>query len=99
MPGVSSDLETDIRQIALLALQTVEILASQNAVDSANRQRIAIDSIASGLTLGTITTVSSVSSVSSVSNITAIGGWDVRQFENPSNFLFNQQITDNLTFS
>lgn len=92
---VSQNLDDDIRQLLALSIQTVEILASQNAVDSANRQRITVDAIAAGLTIAAVTTVSTVSSVT---NIAAIGGWDHRQFENPANLLFNSQLSANLGF-
>lgn len=92
---VTQNLDDDIRQLLALALQTVEILASQNAVDSANRQRITLDAIAPSLILAQVNTVSTVSSVT---NIAAIGGWDHRQFENPANHLFNSQISANLVF-
>lgn len=92
---VSQNLDDDIRQLLAFSMQTVEILASQNAVDSANRQRITLDAIATGLTL---TTVNTVAVVSSVTNIVAVGGWDHRQFENPANLLFNSQLSANLGF-
>ena len=101
MPAVSKKTEEDIQQISALALQTVEILASQNAVDGQNRQRITLDAIAAGLTLATVTavgTVTTVTTVSSVTNIAAIAGWDNRQFENPANLLFNSQLSANLSF-
>jgi hypothetical protein len=107
MPLVSTKIEEDIQQIAAFGLQTVEILASQNAVDGQNRQRITLDAIAAGLTLATVTavgtvttvtTVTTVNTVSSVTNIAAVSGWDHRQFENPANLLFNSQISANLSF-
>jgi hypothetical protein len=104
MPLVSTKTEQDIQQIAAFGLQTVEILASQNAVDGQNRQRITLDAIAAGLTLatvtavGTVTTVTTVNTVSSVTNIAAVAGWDNRQFENPANLLFNSQLSANLSF-
>ncbi len=90
---VLQNLDDDIRQLLAISLQTVEILASQNAVDSANRQRIAIDAMSGGLTLAAVTTVSTVT------NVAAIAGWDHRQFENPANLLFNSMISQNLVFS
>ena len=101
MPSMSKKTEEDIQQISALALQTVEILASQNAVDGQNRQRITLDAISPNLTLqaiGTVTTVTAVTTVSSVTNIAAIAGWDHRQFENPANLLFNSQLSANLSF-
>lgn len=110
MPLISKKTEEDIQQLATLALQTVEILASQNAVDGQNRQRFTLDAIAAGLTLATVTsvgsvgtvstvtTVTTVGTVSSVTNIAAVAGWDQRQYENPANLLFNSQLSTNLSF-
>lgn len=98
MPLVSKRTEEDIQQISALALQTVEILASQNAVDGQNRQRVTLDAIAASLTLATVTTVTTVNTVSSVTNVAAVSGWDHRQFENPANLLFNSQLSANLSF-
>jgi hypothetical protein len=107
MPLISKKTEEDIQQLATLALQTVEILASQNAVDGQNRQRFTLDAIAAGLTLatvtsvgsvGTVSTVTTVGTVSSVTNIAAVAGWDQRQYENPANLLFNSQLSTNLSF-
>jgi hypothetical protein len=92
MPSISTKTEQDIQQLATLALQTVEILASQNAVDGQNRQRITLDAIAGSLTLN------AVSSVGTVTNIAAVAGWDQRQYENPANLLFNSQLSANLSF-
>lgn len=113
IPSISTKTEQDIQQLATLALQTVEILSSQNAVDGQNRQRITLDAISPSLTLQaigtvttvttvatvtTVTTVTTVGTVSSVTNIAAVAGWDQRQFENPANLLFNSQLSANLSF-
>jgi hypothetical protein len=58
-------------QIILLR-RMVKLLESQNAVDSGNRQRMTVDSIAAGVTLPTVTTVGTVSSISA-GTITTVG--------------------------
>jgi hypothetical protein len=51
---------------------------SLGVVDSAQRQKVTIDSITGSLTLGTITTVGTVSTVTSATNLVALGGVDGR---------------------
>jgi len=56
-------------------LRQIDSLA---VVDSAQRQRVTIDAITGGLTLGAVTTVTTVTTVSTVSNMVAMGGVDAR---------------------
>ena len=69
----------------------VKLMESQATVDTANRQKITIDSITGSLTLSTITTVSTVTAVTGITNalpagtnalgsVTGIGSLDARQW-------------------
>jgi hypothetical protein len=51
---------------------------SLGVVDSAQRQKVTLDSISGSLTLGTVTTVGTVSTVTSATNLVALGGVDGR---------------------
>lgn len=69
---------------AMLLRRLVKQVDSLAVVDSAQRQKVTIDSISGSLTLGTITTVGTVSTVTTVStltsatNLVALGGVDGR---------------------
>ena len=77
----------------VLLRRIVKILESQAATDTAQRQRIIIDAIASGLTLGTVTTVSTVS------NMTTLAGYDQRLYSDWARTAYNTGIRAGLTFS
>lgn len=75
----------------------VRLLESQAVVDSSNRQRITLDSIAASLTLTTVTTVSTVTSVT---NVATIGSYAVNQmFSDVAKNTYANSIRRNLTFS
>lgn len=66
---------------AMLLRRLVKQVDSLAVVDSAQRQRVTIDSISGSLTLSTITTVSNVTTVATVTsatNLVALGGVDGR---------------------
>lgn len=69
---------------AMLLRRLVRQVDSLAVVDSAQRQKVTIDSISGSLTLGTITTVGTVTTVTTVStltsatNLVALGGVDGR---------------------
>ena len=81
----------------------LEPLATQ---DAANRQRIAVDSIAAGLTLGTVSTVTTCSTVTTVTNpvplgnLATMGGVDPRYlFIDTARTAYSEGLRRNLTFS
>lgn len=77
----------------ILLRRIVKLLESSGNVDAGTRQRIALDAIATGLTLGTITTVGTVS------NISAIAGQGVGMYVDTSRTAYNTGIRANLIFS
>jgi hypothetical protein len=88
----------------LVKLQRLtKIAESLQVVDSAQRQRITIDSIAASLTLGTVTTVGSVTSlgtlttVTSVTNIASNAGMDREQYINIAKQTYANSIRSRLT--
>jgi len=83
-----------------------KIAESLQVVDSSQRQRITIDSIAASLTLGTVTTVGSVTSlgtittvstVTSVTNIASNAGMDREQYINIAKQTYANSIRSRLT--
>lgn len=99
-------------QLVLLR-RLIKLIESQSATDLANRQRITVDNIAAGLTLGTVTTVTGVTTVSAVTaitnalpagtnnigGITQIAGADHRQFIDMARTAYNTGIRSGLIFS
>jgi hypothetical protein len=87
--------------LAMLS-RIVKLLESNAVVDGQQRQRVTLDSIASGLTLGTITTVSTVSAVSSVTNVaaqTGMAGMDREMYINVAKQTYATAIRPHLTFA
>jgi hypothetical protein len=71
--------------------------ASSNA-DSSQRQRITLDSISTGLTLGTVSTVSTVTAVTAITNPLPVGTNSIGNFGGYTNNDFqmmNQRIMYN----
>ena len=91
-------------QIVLLR-RIVKLLESQAATDPQQRQRMTIDNIASGLTLGTVTTVTGVTTVTTVtgvttvSNLSTLAGYDQRLYSDWARTSYNTGIRAQLTFS
>lgn len=79
-------------QIVLLR-RLVKLMESQAAVDIAQRQRVTLDAITSGLTLTTLTTVSTVS------NAATLAGYNQQLFADWARTSYNTGIRSNLTFS
>ena len=69
----------------------VRLMESQGVVDVANRQRISIDAIASGLLLATITTVSTLV------DITRVAGMNQEMYINQARIAYNTGIRAKLT--
>jgi uncharacterized protein involved in response to NO len=105
---------TDVSQVAPLPVTTlraedllvmlsrvVKLLESNAVVDSAQRQRISLDTIAAGVALPTVTavtTVSTVSTVSAVTNIAATAGMDREQYINTAKQTYAMSIRSRLEF-
>lgn len=88
-------------QIILLR-RIVKLLETSAAADPQQRQRMTLDSITTGLTLGTITTVTgvtTVSTVTSVTNMTQLAGYDQRLYVDWARTAYNTGIRAALTFS
>lgn len=88
-------------QIILLR-RIVKLLETTAATDPQQRQRITIDNISAGLTLGTITTVTgvtTVSTVTSVTNMTQLAGYDQRLYIDWARTAYNTGIRAALTFT
>lgn len=80
-----------------------KIAESLQVVDSAQRQRVALDTIAAGVTLPTVTTVTgvttvtTVTTVSTLTNATQIAGMDREQYINIAKQTYAQSIRARLT--
>lgn len=94
-----------------LLRRLIKLMESQATIDSAQRQRITLDSITSGVTLptvttvGTVNTVTGVTTVSTVSSITAattlnqFAGVDLRfQWIENARIAYNTGIRSKLTY-
>jgi hypothetical protein len=84
--------------LLVMLSRIVKLLESNATVDSAQRQRVVVDSgaitasIASAQTLGTVTTVSSVT------NMVSNAGMDREQYINIAKQTYSQGIRSGLTF-
>jgi hypothetical protein len=93
----------------VLLRRIIKLIESQSAADSANRQRITLDSITAGLTLSTVSTVTTVTAVTGITNALPAGtnnigsiniaGLDQRQFIDAARTAYNTGIRSKLTFS
>ena len=89
----------------ILLRRIVKLLETSAAADPQQRQRMTLDSITTGLTLGTVTTVtgvttvSTVTSVTSVTNMTQLAGYDQRLYVDWARTAYNTGIRAGLTFS
>jgi hypothetical protein len=86
-----SELEKESTLILLRRL--VKIFESLGVVDSAQRQRLALDAIAAGVTLATITTVSSVTNIAAQ---TGLAGMDREMYINHARITHNNAIRNQL---
>lgn len=80
----------EIAEIAVLLRRAVKLLEASGNVDIANRQRVVLDALTTGLTLSTVTTVSAVNT---------FDGYDRRQWQDGSRIAYNTGIRQNLSFS
>jgi hypothetical protein len=90
--------------LLVMLSRIVKLLESNATVDSAQRQRVVVDtgsltaSIAAGQTLATVTTVSGVTTVSSVANMASNAGMDREQYINIARQTYGQNIRSALIF-
>lgn len=96
-------------QLLSLMQRFVKIMESNQVVDSAQRQRITLDSITAGVSLPTVaavttvTTVSAVTAVTTVSTVTAVtnltqnAGMDREQYINIAKQTYANSIRSRLT--
>jgi hypothetical protein len=83
----------------------VKVCETLQVVDSAQRQRVTLDALAAGLTLGTVTTVTGVTTVAtvttvgSVTNVASIAGMDREQYINIARTAYNTGIRTQLQFT
>jgi hypothetical protein len=96
MPSAQANQDEDIKQLLQQMKILTRLMASQNATDGQNRQRVTVDMITAALTLATVTTVGSVTSVV---NLNSIAGEGVRQFEVPNRNAVANCIRERLVFT
>ena len=94
LPVTSDRLES----LIVLMSRMVRMMESNAIVDSAQRQRVVVDTGTIATVTG-VTTVSTVSAVTLVSNVTAQAGMDREQYINISKQTFAQNIRSRLTFA
>ena len=77
----------------------VKLMESQAAVDAANRQRVAVETLPA-ITIAATQTLTTVTTVATVSTLTNIGSWDARQmFQDQAHNVYANSIRRALTFN
>jgi hypothetical protein len=94
MPTAASRVE----DVLVMLSRVVKLLESNAVVDQQQRQRISLDAIAAGLTLGTVTTVGTVTNVSTVAAQTAMAGMDREMYINTAKQTYANSIRPQLQF-
>jgi hypothetical protein len=91
--------------LLVMLSRIVKLLESNAIVDNAQRQRVTVDAMSSGLTLGTVTslgtvtTVTTVNTVTAANNLVALAGMDREQYINIAKQTYAQSIRSQLTFT
>ena len=90
----------DIRVEDLLVMinRLVKVCESLMVVDSAQRQRVTIDSITGNLVLTTVSNITTVNTVTTVGNQTTLAGMDREMYINIAKQTYALGIRSNLTF-
>lgn len=88
--------------IALLR-RLVKFFETQSATDTAQRQRITVDSITAGVALPTVTAVTAITNAlpagtNTIGNIGTVNGWNQQMFADPARTAYNTGIRSQLTF-
>lgn len=91
MPAVAQ--RTD--DLLVLLQRLVKVCETLQVVDSAQRQRVTIDSITANLTLGTVSTVTNIATVNAQ---TSMAGMDREMYINIAKQTYANSIRANLTF-
>jgi hypothetical protein len=89
MPTVANQSDDLLRMLSRL----VKILESNAVVDSAQRQRIAVDSF-----IATIPTITTLTTCSTVTNVASNAGMDREQYINIAKQTYTQSIRNRLEF-
>ena len=103
-PATENTLQ-DVKEQTALLKRIAKIADSLAVVDGAQRQRVTIDAITGGLTLGTVssmgtlTTVTGVTTVSTVSNVAANAGMGSEQYLNIARNTYANSIRNKLSFT
>jgi hypothetical protein len=87
-------------QLLSLLQRLVKTMESNQVVDSAQRQRITLDTITAGVslpTVATVTTVTTVSTVAAVTNMVSNAGMDREQYINIAKQTYANSIRNRLT--
>jgi hypothetical protein len=87
-----------VEDVLVMLSRVVKLLESNAVVDQQQRQRISLDAIAAGLTLGTVTTVGTVTNVSTVAAQTAMAGMDREMYINTAKQTYANSIRPQLQF-
>jgi hypothetical protein len=98
MPTQAQKTDELLSTIQMLMGILVGMCESLQVVDSAQRQRIAIDAIATGLTLATVTNVGTVSTVTNVAAQTSLAGMDREMYINIADQTYALCIRQHLKF-
>jgi hypothetical protein len=91
-----------VEDVLAMLSRVVKLLESNAVVDQQQRQRISLDAIAAGLTLGTVTTVGTVTAVTTVSTVaaqTAMAGMDREMYINTAKQTYANSIRLQLQFT
>jgi hypothetical protein len=85
----------------ILLRRMVKILENQASTDSAQRQRMTVDAMTSGLTLSTVTTVTTVTAVTGITNALPAGTNNIGLVspQDLSRISYANAIRSRLTFS
>ncbi len=108
--GIKDALDNRITPVqddsVILLRRIVKLMESQAVVDTANRQRITLDSLGTATAItttvpvsGSLTTAGTVSTVSTVSAITTLLGQNQQMFQDVARDAYANGIRQNLTFS
>lgn len=83
----------------VLLRRIAKLMESQAATDSAQRQRIVVETLPTLAAVTTVSTVTAVTTVTSVTNIAALNGWNQQMFADPARAAYNTGIRRWLSFS
>jgi hypothetical protein len=88
-----------VEDLLVMMSRMLKVLESNAVVDIAQRQRITLDAITSGLSLSTIIAVNNVANVASVAAQTAMAGMDREMYINIARQAYASSIRSQLQFT